>query len=208
MKISIVMPVFLGAYQNAATDRERKFERAVQSFLNQSYPNKSLIIVSDGCEITNRIVRSKFNHESIKLISIDKQPLFSGAVRQAGLNASDGDFITYLDADDIYKENNHLQVIVNGFNSNDCDWLYFNDYVKYFHLDHLPLAERNVTLNKGEIGTSNIAHKNKKDINWIGCDNYGHDHTFIMNMKNKYPNFKKISGTSYVVCHIPNSVDV
>ena len=202
------MPSFLGEYQGCATDRERKFERAVQSFLNQSYPNRQLIIISDGCEITNDLVRTKFNHELIKLVSIEKQPTFSGMVRQAGLEAADGDFITYLDADDIYKDNNHLEVIVNGFKQHDCDWLYFNDYVKYFHLDHLPLAERNVQFNQGEIGTSNIAHKNKKDISWIGCEGYGHDFTFIMNMKNKYPNFTKISGTSYTVCHIPNSVDV
>lgn len=111
-------------------------------------------------------------------------------------------------SDDLYKNENHLSTIMDAFNVHGCDWMYFNDYIKYFHLDHLPLAERNAQLNQGEIGTSNIAHKNKNDISWIGCDGYNHDYTFIMNMKNKYSNYNKISGTSYTVCHIPNSVDV
>lgn len=201
------MPSYLSAYQSSASDRSRKFVRAVESFLKQSYSDSELIIVSDGCEITNNIVINNFNFERVKLISIDKQPLFSGNVRQKGIEHATGDIITYLDSDDFYKNDNHLSVIVDGFKNNH-DWIYFNDFIKYFVPEHLPLAERDAKIGTGTIGTSNIAHKNHKDISWIGCDGYNHDFTFILKMNRLYSNHCKISGCSYIVCHIPNSVDV
>lgn len=92
------MPSYLGFYQGCASDRERKFIRAVTSFLQQEYKNRELLIVSDGCEITNRIVAENFPHDVVKLISIQKQDLFSGEVRDAGLRQATGDVITYLDS--------------------------------------------------------------------------------------------------------------
>ena len=52
MKFSVIMASYLGNYPGCANNREAKFIRSVKSFLNQSYDNKELIIVSDGCEIT------------------------------------------------------------------------------------------------------------------------------------------------------------
>lgn len=210
MEINVIMPVYLGDYPNAATNRKTKLNRAIQSFLKQDYLEKKLIIVSDGCQETVSFVTSNFkNNNNIELHIIDKQPLFSGNVRNYGLFISKSDIITYLDADDFYNNNNHLSVIANAFKSNnELDWVYFNDFIKYQSLDHLPLAERNADLTFGTTGTSNIAHKNLSDINWEGCNGYGHDFTFIQKMKKLHPDtYTKISGCSYVCCHIPNGCD-
>lgn len=203
------MPVYLGDYPNAATNRKFKLVRAIQSFLKQDYGDKKLIIVADGCLETMNFVKNNFKNENIELNFVSKQPMFSGNVRNFGLTLSSSEIITYLDADDFYKKDNHLSVIVNAFNSNDkLNWVYFNDFIKYQSLDHLPLAERNADLTFGTTGTSNIAHKNLHDINWEGCDGYGHDFTFIQKMKKLHPDtYVKISGCSYVCCHIPNGCD-
>ena len=203
------MPCYLGEYIGCATNRSEKFSRAVQSFINQDYENKELIIISDGCEITNTIYKEKYSHfKYIKLISIPKQPFFSGNVREAGLIASYSDIITYLDSDDYYKNTNHLSVIVSSFKDENIDWVYFNDYVKYFHIDHLPIKERNAELKQGNIGTSNIAHRNLPYINWENKSGYGHDFTFINSLIKNYGNrYTKIDECSYIVCHIPESCD-
>lgn len=208
-KISVIMPCFLGEYPQAAKDRALKLNRAIRSFLEQSYNDKELIIVADGCHKTTDFIKNNYPLlRSIKTYFIEKQELFSGTVRGFGLKIADGDYICYLDSDDFFKNQNHLTTIVNGFKTNpDCDWLYFNDLVKYFHVDHLPLAERNVELTQGSIGTSNIAHKRIDTITWDGCNGYGHDFTFVSRLMAQYPNHKKIEGCSYVVCHIPNTCD-
>ncbi len=208
-KISVIMPCYLGEYANGAKDRAIKLNRAIRSFTQQDYEQKELIIVADGCHKTVDFIKNNYPLiRNIKTYFIQKQELFSGTVRDFGLKIANGDYICYLDSDDMFKNNNHLSVIVNGFKSNpECDWLYFNDLVKYFHVDHLPLTERNVELTQGSIGTSNIAHKNNDTISWEGKNGYGHDYHFISSLMAYYPNYKKIEGCSYVVCHIPNTCD-
>ena len=50
MKISVIMASFL--QMGHKTNQDIKFVRAVKSFLNQTYKDKELIIVSDGCQKT------------------------------------------------------------------------------------------------------------------------------------------------------------
>lgn len=206
MKISVIMPSFLGDYQGAATNREFKFERAVNSFLQQTYADKELIVVSDGCEKTNNIILNKYrNHQNIKLISIDKQPLFSGTTREEGLKNATGDVITYLDTDDYFGNILHLECIYNAFLNEEIDWIYSDDIMRWN--EHVS-SPRESFLERGRIGTSNISHRILEKISWQGLDFYGHDWTFILNLMDKYKNYSKITGTSYTVCHIPNVADV
>jgi len=212
IKISVIMASFLTDYDFSATDRVTKFHRAVRSFLNQSYPKKELVIISDGCSITSSEVRHYDGYPEIKHIQIDKQPLFSGNVRKVGCIMATGDVICYLDTDDLLGVN-HLNAIANGFNYHtDADWVYFDDYIIYrfnpVTNDILSQAKRDVELEFGIIGTSSIAHKNRLDINWEGFDGYGHDWNFIKNrLIDSGKKYYKIDNAEYFVCHIPNSVD-
>lgn len=202
-KISVIMPSYLGNYDGAAKNREQKFVRAVNSFLSQSYPNKELIIISDGCDKTVEIVSKSYQHDCISILHLPKQPPFSGNVREMGLRNAIGNFICYLDTDDYFSQSNHLSSIVSGM-QNGNDLVYFDDDVRWN--EHVS-SKRNVTLQKGCIGTSNIAHINSDDISWFRMDGYGHDWTFISKLLEKKSPIK-IEGTSYTVCHIPNVVDV
>jgi len=96
------MPSFLGQYPDCASDRKKKFRRAVNSYLSQDYQDKELIIISDGCSETVNLVKNFYQQKHIHLIEIKKQPLFSGNVRQAGINVAKGEIITYLDSDDFF----------------------------------------------------------------------------------------------------------
>lgn len=213
IKISVIMASHLHEYDFSAKDRIRKFHRAVHSFLNQPYQNKELVIVSDGCDLTSNEVMNHYkDNPLIKHVQIEKQPVFSGNVRNVGCIISTGDIICYLDSDDMLGKS-HLQSIANGFNYyTDADWLYFNDYVIYgfnpVSNEILTQAQRDVDLTNGTTGTSSIAHKRLPEITWNGFDGYGHDFAFIKkNLIDSNKKFYKIDGTEYFVCHIPNSVD-
>lgn len=198
------MASYLGYYENCASNREFKFKRAIDSFLNQTYTNIELIIVSDGCSITENIYSKLYNDkDNIFLIEIDKCELFSGDSRNKGIELAKGDYICYLDSDD-FIENTHIQKILNKLDN--CDWAYFNDKVVYEYKsnDNYKSYNRKCIVSVNRIGTGSIIHK-KNDILWT--TGYGHDWKFIEKLRDNYPKYKKVKG-GYNVCHIPNKIDV
>jgi glycosyltransferase involved in cell wall biosynthesis len=202
-KISVVMPSYLEYYPNRATKPEMKFIRAVKSFLSQTYENKQLIIIADGCIKTKQIYEEHFSkYENIKFFMLPKQELYSGNVRNKGLELADGDIISYLDNDDIIAKT-HLTNIVKGFENNDVDFVYYNDYL-VTEPTFKTLYMRENELRYSQCGTSSISHLNIKSdwLKWTGL--YGHDYVFIMTMILNGLKFKKISGCSYLVCHYGN----
>lgn len=203
MKISVITPSFLGEYKNVASNRFKKFVRAINSFLGQTYDNKELIIVSDGCQKTIELYQKHYDKEKqVRLIQIDKQPLFSGNVRQAGVEKATGDLICYLDSDDMLGKT-HLSNLSHTVLGHD--WVYFNDFI--YLGEHQKPALRNVELKHESIGTSAIAHKKDLNASWEGCNGYGHNWTFIQKLKNISDNFGKIYGCSYMVCHVVGKTD-
>jgi glycosyltransferase involved in cell wall biosynthesis len=208
-KVSVVMASYLGNYSNAATDRVRKFNRAVNSFLNQNYTEKELIVVSDGCSITINEISKYLSNPNIKIYGLDKQTNFSGTVRDLGVEKASGDIICYLDTDD-FLGTNHLSQIVNSFNHyKDKDWIYFDDNIVYrlnpINNEIYTSAMRECKLEHGSIGTSSIAHKNLPNYNWQGCNGYGHDWLFVSKLMALSSNYTKVYHCQYNVCHIPNS---
>lgn len=123
-KISIVMQVYLGDYPGSRKNSTDKFIRAIDSFLNQSYSNSELVIVSDGCGITHNLYLEKYKLEPrIKYAYVSKngmpnmydlvgdQKYYRGIPRQVGVTITTGDLITYMDSDDILLPN-YLDLVV------------------------------------------------------------------------------------------------
>lgn len=125
MKISVIMMSFLDDYPRARTNSIPKFKRAVYSFINQDYDNKELIIVADGCDITKHIYEKYFsNHENISLIWVEKSKnRWPGKLRQLGVDYCDGDYIAYLDADDVIMTDHLTKIAENIKKSNNAKFL-------------------------------------------------------------------------------------
>ena len=198
-KVSVIMASYLLPYPGSATNRDKKFIRAVNSFRKQKYQNKELIIVSDGCPLTIDLFNKHFSSENnIKLIQIPKQPLYSGEMRNVAFDVADGDIISYLDSDDVLGPK-HLQIIVEQFDLDKWDWVLYNDYMvldKTFKRLHLRIVEPRWA----SIGTSSISHKNIKGIKWTS--GYGHDWLFCFKLSSMGLKFKKLKKMpEYLVAH-------
>lgn len=211
MKISVIMASYLGNYPNRAKNPEKKFIRAVNSFKKQTYQDKELIIVADGCDKTVELYNQYFSEDNnIQCIKIDKQPIYGSEVRNTGLKNATGELICYLDNDDVIGKK-HLQILVDSFD-NKKDFAYFNDYL-VLTSDFKKLKKRNVEPRYGSIGTSSIIHKNfyKNNIykyrpTWYSS--YGHDWLFIISMAGSSMKFYKLKNVpQYLVCHWGGQAD-
>jgi glycosyltransferase involved in cell wall biosynthesis len=201
MKFSIIIASYLGEYRTAAKDRDKKIIRAVKSVLAQSYQDFEIIVVADGCQKTIEVMK-QITDERVKTFLIPKSKTWSGEPRNKGIEEAQGEFIVYLDIDDLYGKE-HLKNIAEGLGSHD--WVWFDD----IRFD--PRTEDWFN-NKCDItqishhGTSNICHKRTLPAKWSHVG-YAHDYYFVLELR-KNTNFVKILGGEYYVCHVPGQYDL
>ena len=203
MKFSVIIASYLGEYRTAAKNRDKKIIRAVNSVLNQTYQDFEIIVTADGCEKTVQIMK-KITDPRVTTIKIPKSKLWSGEPRMTGIDNASGEFIIYLDIDDIYGEN-HLKNIADQVGSHDWVWfddIRFNPKLNQWYENPCDISQIS------RHGTSNICHKRVLPIvaKWDHVG-YAHDYYFILQLKHNV-NYVKIQGGEYYVCHIPGGYDV
>lgn len=211
-KFSVIMPSFLGKYKHAASNRDTKIIRAVQSVLNNLFQDFEIIIIADGCKDTIRIIQQNFHgEEKIRLFIISDKRNFgsrrnagaSGVPRNAGLQQAKGEYAIYLDIDDMYS-NDYLEII--NEQMTDHDWYWFDDLswdkkTEQFNRHGCDIHTQ------GRCGTSNICHKVSMNSWWGSRATYLHDWMFICKLKAISENYKRLDVAGYSVCHVPNMLD-
>ena len=94
--VSIIMP---------ARNASRFIGQAIESFLDQTYPNKELIIVDDGSTDNTSQILKQFSEKNENIVLItNKKPLGIPKSRNIALKYSKGEFIGHLDSDDYLKK--------------------------------------------------------------------------------------------------------
>lgn len=93
IKFSIIIPAY---------NAEQYIQDSINSILNQTYSNHEIIVIDDcSTDNTYNVVK---NNSNVKLL---QTPINSrqGAARNIGLDNCSGDYILFLDADDILFDN-------------------------------------------------------------------------------------------------------
>ena len=124
-RFSIIIASYLGHYPGAASNREQKLIRAINSVMNQTFTDWEVIVIADGCEKTFQLVCDHYlDNDRIKCYLISKAEMFAGAPRNVVIQQADGAFIIYLDNDDYYGSNH--RGIMNGLLIG-YGWVWYND---------------------------------------------------------------------------------
>ena len=221
------MMSYLGHYPGARSKPVPKFNRAIQSFVNQTLKDCELIIVSDGCELTNQEYEANWsNHDNITLIKPEKsKDKWPGVKRQLAREIAKGEWIIYLDADDVYtsdyleKVASHIDdkhsVMLNTSPTMGDERITLKRNIEIKGL-YPPVSYSRASLfmpgtrienmyNNAKIyglGTASIIHKNSVSCEWKNSDKRGEDANFCMDLANTHP-YKMISVIGYVICHDP-----
>lgn len=115
MKFSIILPVY---------NKAHTIIQALDSIYAQTYQDFEVIVINDGSTDNVLDVLNEYD-KPIRVISQDNKGV--SVARNAGIDSSKGDYVCFLDADDMWYPN-HLEVLV-GMMS-----LYSNE--KYFGTCH------------------------------------------------------------------------
>ena len=89
--ISVVIPVYNG---------EKTIAETIESVLNQSFSNFEIVVINDGSQDSTLDVLSNIQDPRIKIFSYPNAGL--SASRNRGFDQSSGEFIAFLDADDLW----------------------------------------------------------------------------------------------------------
>ncbi|MCE3235797.1 MAG: glycosyltransferase [Vampirovibrio sp.] len=99
-RISIIMPAF---------NAEAFIARSIESVLAQTCPDWELLVLDDGSTDHTATVVEQFTDPRIRLIKLPHIGVIS-KIRNIGLQEATGEFIAFLDADDLY-ENDALELL-------------------------------------------------------------------------------------------------
>ena len=92
-KISVIMPFF---------KKRNYFLDSYNSVINQTYKNYEIILIFDDNDASDlKYIKSVINNKVTKII-INKKNLGVGLSRNKGIVYSKGQFIAFLDCDDIW----------------------------------------------------------------------------------------------------------
>ncbi|OQA79251.1 MAG: putative teichuronic acid biosynthesis glycosyltransferase TuaG [Tenericutes bacterium ADurb.Bin239] len=149
IKVSIVTP----AYNN-----EKYIEETINSILNQTHQNFEIIVVDDYSSDKTIELVEKFNDERIIILK-NKENMGAAFSRNKALAKATGEYVAFLDADDIWLPSK-LEQQLNYMISNNYD---------FSSTDYGIINEAGEKLGKYITAPKKITHKKFRKISWVGC---------------------------------------
>lgn len=110
--LSVVIPSY---------NHERFIQAAIDSVLEQDYPNLELIIIDDGSKDSSVEIIQAYKDERIQLVCQENSGAHNAINR--GLSLAKGEFLAVLNSDDIYEKNRFSIMIEELIQRENCEFL-------------------------------------------------------------------------------------
>lgn len=91
-KVSVVIPVY---------NAEKFIEATVDSVLKQTYDNIEIILCENGSTDNTKDIIKTLSSEKVKVLYLDEN-MGAAEARNEGVKASTGEYVSYIDADDLW----------------------------------------------------------------------------------------------------------
>lgn len=144
-KISIIVPVY---------NVEEYLEECLESIINQTYKNIEIILIDDGSTDRSGEICDKYSKidSRVKVFHQDNKGI--GATRNVGLSHATGEYIGWVDSDDIIDKNMYEVLLKNMINANAsiscCNHVEIKgkyEITKYQNNDNLEIVKGNQVIN-------------------------------------------------------------
>ena len=91
-KISVIIPLY---------NKEKTIKKTIESVLNQTFTEYEIIVVNDGSTDRSLEIVKRINDSRIRIIDKDNEGV--STTRNRGFNEANGDWLLFLDADDLLE---------------------------------------------------------------------------------------------------------
>ena len=139
--VSIIIPIY---------NAEPFLRECLSSVLAQRYSNYEVIMVNDDSTDGSRMIMEEYAGLNDRFICIDQDNQGAGGARNTGIDASNGKYVLFLDADDILAKHT-LSDLMPVALSNDLDMINVDwNYIPYdpFFPSQVPDTHQNKILKK------------------------------------------------------------
>ena len=119
--VSVIIPLY---------NAEKYISETIESVINQTYENWELLVVDDCSTDNSREIVKSFKQKDSRIRLIESEINFGGPARprNIGIDNSQGEYIAFLDADDVWLKNK-LEIQLNLLiENNNFDLLDANAY--------------------------------------------------------------------------------
>ncbi len=93
-KVSIIIPIY---------NSEKYLKSCLDSVINQSHQNLDIILVDDGSPDNSGEIADKYAKKDSRIKVIHQKNAGLSGARNAGLKKATGDYVTFVDADDVIE---------------------------------------------------------------------------------------------------------
>jgi teichuronic acid biosynthesis glycosyltransferase TuaG len=102
--ISVIVPIY---------NAQEYLESTLNSVISQTYPHWEMLLIDDGSTDQSSLLINKFSSadDRIKNVRLEKSSGGPARPRNLGIELAKGDYIAFLDSDDLWKSNKlHTQI--------------------------------------------------------------------------------------------------
>ena len=154
--ISIIVTIY---------NSEKYLKEALDSILNQTYQDYEVIMVNDGSTDSSRAIALSYTSDS-RFILIDSPHAGFSQAKNLGLSNAHGDYVIFLDSDDIAQPQ-WLELLIKPILENNADISYCN-YTKFNDGDEIEL----MPIETSSTRIKDMSSQKMCPLFYPGCRNY------------------------------------
>ena len=111
IKISVIVPCY---------NVEKYLDDCLKSLLNQSFKDFEIICINDGSKDSTLEILKKYEKSDKRIKVINQSNHGVSVARNAGVENSSGEYLTFIDSDD-WVNANYLEKLYRSITSNNCE---------------------------------------------------------------------------------------
>ena len=132
--VSVIVPVY---------NVEKYLEECLDSILGQTYKDLEVILIDDGSTDSSGSICDRYAEKDKRIKVIHKENGGLSDARNTGLDIINGDYVLFVDSDDLIKQN-MIELLVDKMQKNNSEIVFFNAIIFYDsnkNNDHYMLSE-------------------------------------------------------------------